>query len=202
MDLKETYNLMADEWTDGHYGSWGQESINKFVALFLSGSEILDLGCGSGIRSKVLSDAGLKVLGIDFAEKMIVNAGEKVPNAEFKVLDIREIQFLKKKFDGVFAMAILLHFTKKEIPDLLNNIMSIINDGGYLYLTLKEQKGKEKDEKIIRKDVNGIEMSRFFSLFKLGEIKRELEKINMEIVYEEILKMRSRNWIILIARKI
>lgn len=201
MDLKDSYNLLATEWTKKHYGGWGQESVDKFISLFPKGSAILDLGCGSGIRTKDLADAGMNVLGIDFAERMVDIAKEDVPSAKFDVFDVRNIEKLKNKFDGIFAMAILLHFPKKEVSVLLKKIISLIKDDGYLYLALKERKGREKEEKIIKKDVSGMKIERFFSLYKLDEVKSELEKLNLKIVYEEILKMRTRNWIIVIAKK-
>jgi SAM-dependent methyltransferase len=46
---------------------------------------VIDLGCGSGILSREVADAGYDVLGIDISEAMIAMARERVPQAEFCV---------------------------------------------------------------------------------------------------------------------
>lgn len=200
---RKTYNKTAAEWTEKHYGGWGQESIDRFISLLPRGASVLDLGCGSGIRSKDLADAGLNVLGIDFAERMIEIAKKKVPKADFRVLDVCDMASLTKKFDGIFAMAILLHFPKKEVRSILKQIKGSLKNDGYLYLAMKERKGREKDEKNIKSKINNsnTEVERFFSLFKMDEIRKELNELKMKIVYEETLKMRARNWLIVIAQK-
>jgi SAM-dependent methyltransferase len=46
---------------------------------------VVDLGCGSGLSSEVLHQAGYQVMGIDISEAMIAIAKTRVPNAEFWV---------------------------------------------------------------------------------------------------------------------
>lgn len=46
---------------------------------------IVDLGCGSGLSTEVLDQAGYHVLGIDISTSMIAIAKTRVPNAEFRV---------------------------------------------------------------------------------------------------------------------
>ncbi len=44
---------------------------------------VVDLGCGSGILSKVVSDAGYDVLGIDISDAMIALAQRRVRHGQF-----------------------------------------------------------------------------------------------------------------------
>lgn len=46
---------------------------------------IVDLGCGSGLWARELTEAGYRVLGIDISESMIAIARNRVPDAEFRV---------------------------------------------------------------------------------------------------------------------
>lgn len=46
---------------------------------------VIDLGCGSGILARELTDAGYDVLGIDFSPAMIALASKDAPQAEFRV---------------------------------------------------------------------------------------------------------------------
>ena len=49
---------------------------------------VVDLGCGSGIWARELSNAGYDVLGIDISAAMIDIARRRVPQAEFKVASL------------------------------------------------------------------------------------------------------------------
>lgn len=46
---------------------------------------VVDLGCGSGLWARRLSEAGYDVLGIDISATMIAMARERVPSGEFRV---------------------------------------------------------------------------------------------------------------------
>jgi SAM-dependent methyltransferase len=46
---------------------------------------VIDLGCGSGILSRAVADAGYDVLGIDLSPAMIALARDRVPGGSFRV---------------------------------------------------------------------------------------------------------------------
>ena len=46
---------------------------------------VIDLGCGSGVLSQAVSDAGYDVLGIDLSEAMVDLARRRVPPGRFRV---------------------------------------------------------------------------------------------------------------------
>lgn len=46
---------------------------------------VVDLGCGSGILSRALIDAGYDVLGIDVSDAMVALARTRAPKAKFRV---------------------------------------------------------------------------------------------------------------------
>ena len=46
---------------------------------------VIDLGCGSGILSRVVSESGYDVLGIDISEAMVTLAQRRVPLGQFRV---------------------------------------------------------------------------------------------------------------------
>lgn len=84
MDLKDTYNKIALNWHNKHSSDdWWVNGVNKFISFFNNGDEIFDVGCGSGNGSKYLIKNGLKVTGVDFAEKMVELAQKQNPEAIF-----------------------------------------------------------------------------------------------------------------------
>jgi SAM-dependent methyltransferase len=54
---------------------------------------IVDLGCGSGIWARHLTDAGYQVIGVDISAAMIGLARQRAPDAVFQVGSIREFVF-------------------------------------------------------------------------------------------------------------
>jgi SAM-dependent methyltransferase len=53
---------------------------------------VVDLGCGSGLWARKLVDAGYRVLGIDISEAMIELSRNRVPEAEFRVGSLFEVE--------------------------------------------------------------------------------------------------------------
>src|SRR5215213_7058433 len=58
----------------------------------IEGGLVVDLGCGSGLLARELIDAGYKVLGIDISEAMIELSRKRVPEAEFRVGSLFEVE--------------------------------------------------------------------------------------------------------------
>lgn len=202
MDLKATYNRIAEDWfKDHHEDTWWIEGTDKFVSLLKPGSLVLDVGCGTGVKSQYLLDKGLKVIGIDFSEKMIEIAKREVPGATFHVADIKDLSGLQETFDGVLAQATLLHIPKAEAGDVVKGLRDKLNNGGYLYIAVKEKRENGKEEEILKEDDYGYEYERFFSYFTLPEIKKYISDAGMEVCYENVSLSGHTNWIQVICRK-
>jgi len=200
-DLIKVYDDWAPVWgKDIAKPDWGLDELEKFTLLVKKngGRKILDLGCGSGIQSKKLSRAGLKVTGFDLSSKMIQQAKRRVPGAKFVVGDITKMEFTKEGFDGVFAQASLLHIPKKLIPKVMKSIHKILKTNGVLYLALKEGIG----EKVVEEERLGRVVRRFFSFFTKEEIEDYLQGIGFKVL--EIKRFVSKSptiWLYIFAEK-
>ncbi|TSC61703.1 MAG: methyltransferase family protein, partial [Parcubacteria group bacterium Gr01-1014_106] len=138
ISLKETYNRIGEEWHRDHQkDDWWVEGTDRFVSLLRPNALVLDVGCGGGTKSKYLMQKGLRVVGIDFSEKMVEIAQREVPTGTFHVCDLRDIGTLEHQFDGIFAQAVLLHVPKIEIPQTLTGMVGKLASGGYLYIAVK-----------------------------------------------------------------
>jgi len=78
------------------------------------GERILDLGCGDGVLTKKIAEAGASVVGVDASADMVA-AARKV-GLDARVMDGHELNFTHE-FDAVFSNA-ALHWMKRE-PDLV-----------------------------------------------------------------------------------
>ncbi|MDE1925012.1 MAG: class I SAM-dependent methyltransferase [Patescibacteria group bacterium] len=202
MDLKETYNRIAEDWFEDHHGdSWWVEGTDTFVSLLSRNALVLDIGCGAGVKSKYLSDKGLKVVGADFSEKMIEIAKREVPAADFRVADIKDLGTIPETLDGVFAQAVLLHIPKNEAGKVVAGLAHKLREGGYLYIAVKEKWPDGKEEEVLKENDYGYEYERFFSYFTLPEIKKHLIEAGLQVRYENVSRAGRTNWIQVIAQK-
>ena len=87
------------------------------------GQEILEVGCGWGWDTAILSDAGLSVLAIDKAD--LSKAKKAAPTAKFQQIDLRDFFPVPAESYGVIIASLSLHYfswaeTKRLSPCVLN----------------------------------------------------------------------------------
>ena len=49
----------------------------------VSGKDVVDIGCGAGVSSRIFSEAGFSVLGVELSGPLIEHARKAAPRAEF-----------------------------------------------------------------------------------------------------------------------
>jgi SAM-dependent methyltransferase len=165
--------------------------------------EILDLGCGTGIHDKNLTEKGHNILGLDLSKDMIEIAKSKdIPNANFIVGNMANFE-LGKKFDVCISMFAAFGYLieNKEIKSSIKSIKKHLNKGGLFIFEVwnglavmnelpssRENEEISENYKIIRK-----------SYPKLNSFKQYCEvKFNVKILennslineYEETHNMR------------
>ncbi|MBN2086794.1 class I SAM-dependent methyltransferase [Candidatus Peregrinibacteria bacterium] len=91
------------------------------------GETIIDIGCGTGDLTKMISDQCGKVIGIDNSNEMIQTAQKKYPEISFIHADAKDYQ-LDDKFDAVFSNAVLHWITQADI--MIRNANRHLKIGG------------------------------------------------------------------------
>jgi SAM-dependent methyltransferase len=94
---------------------------------------VVDLGCGSGILARELVDAGYGVVGIDISEAMIEISRRRVPEAEFRVGSLFEVEI--PPCDAVTAVGEVLNYlfgesAHKGLSSLFRRVYDALNPGG------------------------------------------------------------------------
>jgi SAM-dependent methyltransferase len=118
----------------------GQIAAGEWLLERLApGSRILDAGCGTGTpTARWFAEAGHKVLGVDISEEMLRLARRDVPEAEFRHLDIADLDASLGDFAAVVAFFSLLMLPRAEIPSVLAKIHRLLEPGGYFLLSMVE----------------------------------------------------------------
>tara|TARA_Y100001968_G_scaffold27098_1_gene21173 strand:- start:412 stop:1344 length:933 start_codon:yes stop_codon:yes gene_type:complete len=98
------------------------------------GSRILDVGCGIGGSSRILSnDYGFDVIGISTSQEQIKRANELTTNnnfCRFEVMNALDLKFEKGSFDGVWSVEAGSHiFDKQTFAD---EMLRVLRPGGIL----------------------------------------------------------------------
>lgn len=86
--------------------------INAFKRLTAlpAGSRIIDIGCGSGVFTQLLKEAGYRVVGLDISPKLIERGKNAYPGLELIVGDAEALPFPDGSFDGVLLSGLVHHF--------------------------------------------------------------------------------------------
>ena len=199
--LRQAYNLIARDWNKDHINDgWWIEATDKYISLFNPGDKILDVGCGSGLKTEYLIKRGLVVKGIDLSDEMIKYARRNVPKAEFAVMDMEDLDDLNEVFDGIYAQAVILHLEKVKVPSLFEKFKRRIKHGGYLYIAVKQARENSPEEEIVTENDYGYEYTRFFSYYKPEEIEKYFTDANFEIIHKSVNLTGKTNWIQVIGK--
>ncbi len=79
---------------DVPYGKWRDAIVSELRNAGICGGLVLDLGCGTGIFTRMLAGAGYDMIGVDASPDMLARAREKSPGGEILYLcqDMRSFE--------------------------------------------------------------------------------------------------------------
>jgi cyclopropane fatty-acyl-phospholipid synthase-like methyltransferase len=179
--IEHGYDAMADrfaEWQKQITGSTRLERLEELLALLPGRRDVLELGCGAGVRStRLLAERG-RLTGIDISGEQIRRARERVPGATFVQADFTELQLDPASFDAVVAFYVFNHVPQDELGPLVGRIESWLRAGGFLLASFPTN-----DNPGWRGEWLGAEM--FFAGFAPGTNRRLVEEAGLTVVRDE-----------------
>lgn len=109
--------------------------IDKY---FASGGKTLDVGCGAGRATIPLFEKGYKVIGLDFAEKMIMAAKSLNSVIDYRIGNILSTSFDDQEFDNILFSfnGLMLLGTYEERLKAVKEIRRILKpEGNFIFTT-------------------------------------------------------------------
>ena len=103
----------------------------------MKAKKVLDIGFGTAVLTQKLYDDGLDIYGQDFSKNMLEIAQKKMPKAKLYEGDFTKAidkEILSEKYDAIVATYSLHHIIDSEKKDFLKALLSLLNDGGKIFI--------------------------------------------------------------------
>lgn len=206
--IKDFWEENAKKYSGSHWASWGDNyaidlEISNISNYIKKGDLVLDVGCANGYSSfRQLAKDPKKVVGIDFAEKMIEAANnikkeKKIDKVEFSVGDARDIKFDDGTFDVTYTTRVIINLPnwedqKKAIDECLRVTKKggtvVFSEAFYEPLVLLNSIRQLKQlPPLVEHDFN-----RYIKMDRLNEFLKE-KKLKFEVIdFSSIYYLGSR----------
>ncbi len=129
METESRYDGYAD-WYDAHIGPYADAAGRELLNLLGSGpGRCLDLGCGTGINLRRLTDADWTVTGVDLSADQLRVALERAPGGvELLQADATALPFAGASFDAIACS--LLHTDVRDFAAICHEAARVLRPGG------------------------------------------------------------------------
>lgn len=174
------YELNANNYFLATYSVNLDYLWKKFSKILFPDAQILDLGCGSGRDLRYFADQGFRAIGVDYSFNLIKLA-KHLSNQPIISANFTSLPFTDKVFDGVWAVASLLHLPYQLIPATLLEIHRTLKPSSFLITSVKKGFGETIDS-------NG----RYYRYYQAQEWEEVLLSNGYHILeFEETVEIRK-----------
>lgn len=138
--VRAAYDIVAKDYAEAFAGDLlhlplDRQVLDTFVKRIVAGESVLDLGCGPGQVGQYLAERGLRVVGMDLAERMLLVARLRIGNGRLACGDMRQIPFRSGSFSGVVAFYSVHNLPRRVLGTALAEIHRILKPSGTFVVT-------------------------------------------------------------------
>ena len=134
-DVFENYRRRTGEyeiydWKDDNRQE-EQGLIEKAIKDYLAGRRVLEVACGTGYWTKILSETAERIVATDIGEEVIELAKLKKYRCpiEFERENANDLTFDDDSFDGGLAFSRFYHIPRERIHPFLKEFHHVVQDG-------------------------------------------------------------------------
>lgn len=155
--------------------------LDVFAANFPRGSLLCEAGCGPSAHiGRYLCDKGLRVVGVDIADRCIELARAHNPGMQFERADMSHLAFPADSFEGIVSYYSIIHTPKNCIDEIFTEFHRILKSRGYLQAAVKA--GTDEG---YRNELLGIETEIYFAFFTAEEIAQYFKQAGFQLEFIE-----------------
>lgn len=160
MDVTPTLSLFDDAYKTGT-APWvigaPQPAIVDLERAALIRGEVLDLGCGAGEHTILLTSLGYHVLGVDYAPSAVEyarrNAVARGVDARFEVADAMNLGDLR--YDTIVDSALFHIFAEADRARYVRSLHAACRAGGLVHVLALSDRGRGFGPQVGESDIRG-----------------------------------------------
>jgi 2-polyprenyl-3-methyl-5-hydroxy-6-metoxy-1,4-benzoquinol methylase len=118
----------------------GLATVREWARNFSPSDDIVELGCGHGVISSALIEAGLSLHAVDASPTLLDEFRSRFPNVPTDCSPAEESAFLSRTFDGILAWGLLFLLEEDIQRVLLQKTAHALRPGGRLLFTAPLEK--------------------------------------------------------------
>jgi len=151
-ELRDAHDVLAEFYAERLIGILDRMPIERaMLDLFCQsvvgagiGTEVADVGCGTGRLLPFLAAHGVAPRGVDLSPGMIEVARRDQPGFSFEVADLRELPFADASLAGVVCWYSLMFLAPEDRPVAFAELARVVKPGGYLVTAFKDGDGERQ----------------------------------------------------------
>ena len=130
---RRAYDALASNYSRAWSDYPDRGLVNAFVQLLPPGAQVLDLGCGPGHYSALLSNAGCRVQALDQSAAMVEEARRRNPGMRIRLGNMAALDEPEHSLDGLWVCASLPHIPGPLVPSVLRRFHRALRPRGVLF---------------------------------------------------------------------
>ncbi len=149
-----------DDWAktyDATIKNWGYQAPDAASAtlceLLKSGDDVLDVGCGTGMFGKALSqrlDCQIEGIDISAASLEIAKKQDVYDRLQCHDLQVTPLPVADNAFEAAACVGVMTYI--EDAPALLADLCRAVRPGGYILFTQRDDRWDEKNFNALMKD--------------------------------------------------
>jgi ubiquinone/menaquinone biosynthesis C-methylase UbiE len=186
-ELRAAHDVLAEFYADRLAGALDRMPADRavlglFCELTLAaglGTDVGDVGCGTGRLEPYLAARGLSPWGTDLSPEMIRVARRDHPGFDFDVADLRELPFEDASLAGVVCWYSLMYLAPSDRSAAFGELARVVKPGGYLVTAFKA--GDSQGRRAGRSTGLGVEFDVYW--LSPGEMERRVTDAGFTTVF-------------------
>ena len=139
MDKSNGYEAIAEHLLGARTPSIGPSTVREWARRLEPGASVLELGCGFGVITQVLVDAGFHVYAVDASPTLVAEFRERLPNVPVECAAAEESTYFGRRFDAVVAWGLIFLLAEDAQRALIGRRARALKPGGRLLFTSERE---------------------------------------------------------------
>jgi SAM-dependent methyltransferase len=182
VSVRDSYDSAASAYADHLFTELEQKPLdrhllNRFAEAVRGRGQVVDLGCGPGHVARYLREQGVSIIGVDLSAEMIRVAGDLSPGIDFRVGDMRRLDFDDASLAGVVAFYSIVHFDSAELGAVFREVRRVLRPDGLALVTFHVG-----DQVVHVDDLYGAPVSLDFWFHVPDEVIEALRRAHFHVV--------------------